>query len=160
MMFRRDIIVGLVVLAGLLPLYMTLSSIDPEATIFIRVVMMVIGVLALLLMLQSTLLQHRSKVHAQASGKKAPEPGKPLFVWKPVILIFVTILIYFYVMEWLGFYVSAFLYFVAVVFLLDWRGLTPKTGLVRIASALVFVVVVYVLFNKILLVQTPRGLLM
>lgn len=163
-MIHRDTIVALVVLAGTAALFTAISRMQDDAVIFIRVVVWAIGVLGLLLLVQSLLFQRRSGARRVMQGsdpkEKVSESKKPAIAWKPVALIFIGIIIYFWIMEWLGFYVSAFLYFVTMVFLLDWKGLTPKTGFVRVFSAFVFIAVIYVLFNKILLVQTPRGLLM
>jgi len=66
--------------------------------------------------------------------------------------------IYFVVMEGLGFYVSAFLFFVIITFVLGKADLNLKKGAMRIGIALLFTSVLFVLFNKILVVQTPRGL--
>lgn len=159
---NRDTIVALVVLAGTAALFVALSGMHQEAVIFIRVVVWAMGALGLLLLVQSLLFQRRSGARRVMQGsdatEKVSESKKPAVAWKPVILIFIGILVYFWVMERLGFYVSAFLYFVTMVFLLDWKGLTPKTGFVRVVSAFLFVAVIFVLFNKILLVQTPRGI--
>jgi len=161
---NRDTAVSLVVLAGTVALYLTLSMFHPGAVIFIRVIVIIIGLLALLLLAQSILLKHGIKgsgtAQVPAETEKVSVSKKPHFAWKPVLLIFGAILVYFFVMEQLGFYVSAFLYFVGVVFLLDWRGLTPKKGFMRIGIAFVFTALVYLLFSVILLVQTPRGLLL
>jgi hypothetical protein len=150
----RDTKVALFVLAATVALYLSLSSIDPEATIFIRVVILVIGALALLLMIQGMFLKHKNEGRRTAPGSVSKTP---VFPWKPVAMIFGVILVYFFLMERLGFYVSAFLYFVGVVFLLDWKGLTPRTGFVRVVIAFAFTAVIYLLFKVILLVQTPRG---
>lgn len=155
-MINRDTKVALFVLAGTVALYLSLSSIDPEATVFIRVVIVAIGALSLLLLVQGLLLKHRGKGRGAAQNSASK---KTVYGWKPVACIFGAILVYFFVMERLGFYVSAFVYFVGVVSLLDWRGLTPRKGFVRIAIAFLFVAVIYLLFSVILQVQTPRGLL-
>ncbi|MBN2032099.1 MAG: tripartite tricarboxylate transporter TctB family protein [Deltaproteobacteria bacterium] len=155
-MINRDTKVALLILAVTVALYLSLSSIDPEATIFIRVVIVAIGALSLLLMAQGMLLKHRGErggVAQDSASKKA------VYGWKPVAYIFGAILVYFFVMERLGFYISAFLYFVGVVSLLDWGGLTLRKGFVRIAIAFLFIAVIYLLFSVILQVQTPRGLL-
>jgi len=153
---NRDNKVALFVLAVTVALYLSLSSIDPEATIFIRVVIVAIGALALLLMAQGMLLKHRGKGRGTSQGPASKKSG---LAWKPVAVIFSAILVYFFMAERLGFYLSAFVYFAGVVSLLDWRGLTPRKGFVRIAIAFLFVAVIYLLFSVILQVQTPRGLL-
>ena len=162
-MIHKDTIVALVVLAGTTALFAATSRMQEESVIFIRVVVWAIGVLGLLLLVQSLTFKKQSGARRVFQGSdmkdKASGPKDKKFPWKPVSLIFIGIIIYFWVMEWLGFYLSALLYFVSMVFILDWRGLTPRTGLVRVASAFIFVAIIFILFNKILLVQTPRGLL-
>ncbi len=155
-MIHRDTIVALVILAGTTALYIASSKIMPQAAIFIRVVILAIGGLGLLLFVQS-LIKKRIQNQLQI---KDPEASKTSIVKKPVLIIAGAILVYMIVMQDLGFYVSGFLYFVAVVFLLDWKGLTLKAGVMNVVYAFIFMAVIYVLFNKVLVVQTPRGLLM
>jgi hypothetical protein len=158
---NRDTIVALFVLAGTAALYVSLSTMQAEAVIFIRVVVFAIGALALLLLGQSLFLKRRIEGRGTAQSstvdKKDSSDKKTEFAWKPVSFIFVAVIMYFTVMEKVGFYVSAFMYFVLIVFVLDWKGLTAKTGLIRVGSAFVFILIIYILFNKILLVQTPKG---
>jgi hypothetical protein len=61
-------------------------------------------------------------------------------------------------MEKLGFYVSAFLFFIAVTFLLGRKDLTLRSGTLRIGVAFIFTAILFVLFNVLLVVQTPKGL--
>lgn len=154
-MINRDIIVALVVLAGSIALYIAQSRIVAQAAVFIRVVVLAMIVLSLLLLVQTVIKRVKEK---QVTGAYI-DLKKIDFVWKPVLLIAGGILLYMTVMQDLGFYVSGFLYFVAVTFVLDWKGLTFKTGFFRTVYAFAFMLVIYVLFSKILVVQTPRGLL-
>ncbi|MGD9067217.1 MAG: hypothetical protein PVI42_24025, partial [Desulfobacterales bacterium] len=59
----------------------------------------------------------------------------------------------------LGFYVSAFLFFVAVTLLLGRKDLSVRKGGMRVGIALIFTTILFVLFNQLLVVQTPKGLL-
>jgi len=68
-------------------------------------------------------------------------------------------LVYFVVMEKLGFYVSAFLFFIILTFVLGRKDLTLRQGAVQIGIAFIFTAVLFLLFNKLLVVQTPKGLL-
>ena len=74
------------------------------------------------------------------------------------LTFFILIMIYFAVMEWLGFYFSAFLFFVAATFVLGRKDLTLRKGGVRVGIAFIFTAVLFVLFNKLLVVQTPKGM--
>lgn len=162
-MIRRDSSIALFVLIVTGLLYASLSSIEPNATIFIRVVIYAIGALCFLLMGQSMLLVHRRQRFKVTQGtaveKKYPPTEKSGISWKSISIIFLAIVVYFSVMECLGFYASAFLYFLVVVFLLDRKDLNFKNILMKIFSAFIFTSIIYIIFSVILLVQTPRGLL-
>ena len=143
----RDISVGLICLIGSLALYCTLGLIEDErATIFPRVLIIVMGVLSIFLIIQSLALKRK-----RAEGSKA-------YPWGRFGLLFGLIVAYLAFMEELGFYLSAFLFFVAVGFILGRADLTKRRAGFRILGSAVFVAVLYVLFNLILVVQTPRGL--
>ena len=62
-------------------------------------------------------------------------------------------------MERLGFYVSAFLFFIILTFILGRKDLTLHKGALQIGIAFIFTAILFVLFNKLLVVQTPKGLL-
>ena len=159
---KRDVVVSLVMLAGTVALYWSLSLMEePRAALFPRVIILIMGALSLALLLQAILLGRRSeKAVLQGSSveeKRGTGGGKP-FPWGMLILCFVIIVIYFTVMEWLGFYCSAFLFFTALTFLLGWKELTLRKAGMRIGIAFVFTAILFILFNIILVVQTPRGL--
>lgn len=161
---RREIIISLVVISGVIALYLSLPLIEmPRAAVFPRVVILIMGFLALALLLQNLLI--RRKVQKEMvrnpkidQGNQAQDPGS-IFPWKKVISCFGLILLYFIVMESLGFYVSAFLFFLVIVLFLGEEKMTLKKAGGRVGVAFLFTAVLYVLFAVILLVQTPRGIL-
>jgi hypothetical protein len=129
---KKETVVALFCLVGSLGLYLSLGTISEEtARIFPRVVVVVMIVLSALLLLQGLLVK--------GQGQKK---GKPFPFMQPV-----------------GFYVSAFLFFVIVSFLLGRSDLTPAKGAARIIQSAVFTGVLFVLFRVLLKVQTPTGLL-
>jgi hypothetical protein len=144
----KDLVVSLVVLVGTVIVYISLRWMEePRAVIFPRVILSVMAVLTVLLIIQTLLLQKTG------SGKRKPYPfGRTL-------LCFALIVVYFIVMESLGFYFSSFLFFVAVTFILGRSDLTLRKGAIRVGVSFVFMAVLFVHFNKLLMVQTPRGLL-
>lgn len=75
----------------------------------------------------------------------------------PGILI---ILVYiFFLAKFLGFYVSSFATFVAIFAVYDPASHTDvKSWVKRALIALIFMGIIYVLFNILLKVQTPRGM--
>jgi hypothetical protein len=144
---NKDVIVALVCLFGSLALYLSLGTISEEtARIFPRVVIVVMIILSALLLLQGLWV----KGQGQKKGKAFP--------WGRFFLLLGIIIGYFVFMQTLGFYVSAFLFFVIVSFLLGRSGLTPAKGASRILQSAVFTGVLFVLFKVLLKVQTPTGL--
>lgn len=145
---KRELIVSLVLLIGSIILYLILGHIEmSEAQTFPRFVIVIMGILSALLVLQSLTAK------ALASLKKAPFPVARFAI------CFILIIAYFVFMEGLGFYVSAFLFFVATTFILGAKDLTLRSGLIRAAAGFVFTIVLFILFNVLLAVQTPKGLL-
>jgi hypothetical protein len=88
---KKDMIVSLVLLAGIVSLYLSLGFMDdPRAATFPRVVIIIMGILAALLLLQSLLL-------------KKPESSKGSgFPFGRFLICFVMIILYFVFMESLG----------------------------------------------------------
>jgi hypothetical protein len=145
---NKETVVALVCLVGSLGLYLSLGTISEEtARIFPRVVIVVMIVLSALLLLQGFLVK--------GQGQKK---GKP-FPWGRFFLLLGIIIGYFVFMQSVGFYVSAFLFFVVVSFLLGRSDLTPAKGASRIFQSVAFTGVLFVLFKVLLKVQTPTGLL-
>jgi hypothetical protein len=164
---KKDLIVSLILLAGSIALYASLSLMEePAAASFPRVVIILMGCLGLVLIFQTTVAKQRRERpvlksnHVSDSGKAPKDSGTPKgFPFGTLVVCFALIVVYFVVMEKLGFYVSAFLFFIIVTFVLGRKDLTLHTGAVRIGIAFIFTAILFVLFNKLLVVQTPRGLL-
>jgi uncharacterized membrane protein YecN with MAPEG domain len=162
---RKELIISLVLLAGTIGLYCSLSLMeDPRAATFPRVVIVIMGVLSVALLLQSAIVRQKKERKVLQDTNVSDEVEKDdavsgnRFPFARVFLCFVLIMIYFAVMEWLGFYLSAFVFFIAVTFVLGRKDLTLRKGGVRVGIAFIFTVVLFVLFNKILVVQTPKGM--
>ena len=144
---KRDLIVSIVLLVGIVSLYLTLGWIElPGARTFPRVILIIMAVLSALLLVQSLMLKSLTE------AKKTPFPiGR-------FLICFCLIIVYFIFMETLGFYLSAFLFFVAVSFILGRSELTLRTGFIRAGIGLIFTGVLFFLFKVLLAVQTPKGL--
>lgn len=144
---KRDLIVSLVVLVGIIALYLSLGHIEMEgARVFPRTIIIIMLVLSVLLLIQSAL-------------QKALDAKKGKFPVGRFFTCFGLIIVYFVFMESVGFYLSAFLFFVALTFILGRADLTLRTGLVRAGSGLAFTIVLFILFDLLLKAQTPKGLL-
>jgi hypothetical protein len=145
---KQDLAVSIVCLVAAVFLYYSLGWIDGEqARIFPGVVLIITGCLSIALLIQSLMTKG-----VQASG------GKP-FPWKRFLSLFVLTIVYFYFMEIIGFYTSAFLFFVTVTIGFGRSEMTMVKAGSRIGIAVVFCGVLYVLFKILLKVQTPSGVL-
>ena len=146
---KRDMIVSLVLLAGIISLYLSLGSMDdPRAANFPKVIIIIMGVMSALLFLQSLILKQPKS--SQGAG----------FPFGRFLICFFMIIIYFIFMETLGFYLSAFLFFVLVTCILGSSDLTARTAVMRVIVGVVFTGILFLLFNVLLAVQTPKGVLM
>jgi hypothetical protein len=163
---KKDLIVSSILLAGSIALYASLSLMEePAAASFPRVVIVLMGCLGLVLIIQTLIAGQRpprpvlQNNHVADSAKAPKDSGAAnRFSFGTLVVCFVLILVYFVVMEKLGFYVSAFLFFIILTFVLGRKDLTLHKGAVRIGIAFIFTAILYVLFNKLLVVQTPKGL--
>ena len=163
---KKNLIVASILLAGSGALYATLSLMEePAAASFPRVVIIIMGCLGLMLLVQTLVIRQRTERQVLQSDRIADEDktkDKPDiaggFPLATLIGCFVLIVIYFFVMEDLGFYVSAFLYFITATFIFGRKDLSLRKGAMRIGIAFIFTAILFVLFNKLLVVQTPKGL--
>lgn len=146
---KKDIIVSLFLLAGVIVLYLSLGLMDdPRAVIFPRVIIVIMGILSALLLVQSVVL------------KKTTTSKGAGFPFGRFLICFFLIVLYFVFMESLGFYLSAFLFFVAITFILGNKDLTLRNAFLRAVVGVVFTGILFLLFNILLAVQTPKGVLL
>ncbi|MBW1999355.1 MAG: tripartite tricarboxylate transporter TctB family protein [Deltaproteobacteria bacterium] len=159
---KRNLILSIVLLACLSVLYWSLSLMeDPRAIIFPRVLIIIMFALSAGLLLQTLIAGHDGQRPTLQSDRvqNSDDMAKTRHPYVIVSACFLLILIYLALMERLGFYASAFLFFLAVVFIFGREGLTLRKGLTRVGIVLLFTGILYVLFNRILMVQTPKGIL-
>jgi FtsH-binding integral membrane protein len=163
---KKDLVISLILLVGAIALYASLALMDePAAASFPRVVITIMGCLGLVLMVQTVITKQRGERQVLQSDHLTPKEKTKKdsdvatgFPWATLIGCFVLIVVYFVVMEKLGFYVSAFLFIICVTFILGRKDLSLRKGVMRIGIACIFTAILFVLFNKLLVVQTPRGL--
>ena len=121
---KKDLIVSLVFLAGIVSLYLSLGFMDdPRAANFPKVIIIIMGILSALMLLQTVFLKQPT------SSKGAGFP------FGRFLITFFMIIIYFFLMEGIGFYLSAFLFFIAVTFILGSKDLNFRTGSFRVVMA-------------------------
>jgi putative tricarboxylic transport membrane protein len=144
----KDIVVGAVCLIGSILLFFSLEWIpDERAALFPKVILVIMITLSIFLLIYTFII-----------GKMPQEEGPPI-PWMRLIVLFAFIIVYLSVMENLGFYVSGFLYLLAVTLTLDAKEITAKKAVTRVVVSGVFMAVMFVLFKIILKVQTPTGIL-
>lgn len=87
------------------------------------------------------------------------KPVLEAIAWKEVLGGVGLICLYLLIVNWLGFALSSILVFFAIGFgySIDRKGI--RTPVVSAISAVAFIAVIYCIFNLVLKVQTPEGLL-
>ena len=128
----------------------------PEACIFPRTVMAAMLALAVIYLAQSAVRLARIRLTG-APPTAAPAHKTP---WRPVAVALACVLAYVVVMERLGFYVSGLAFYLAISLLLQREAFTMRSAAVRLSMAAAFMGALYILFNRILAVQVPKGILM
>ena len=122
---KKDLLVSLILLVGSIALYASLSLMDePAAASFPRVVITIMGFLGLVLLIQTIIIKQRGErpvlqsdhIEDRQNTQKDAGTAKE-FPFGTLIGCFIMIVVYFVVMEKLGFYVSAFLFYIIVTFL-------------------------------------------
>lgn len=163
---KNELVISIILLVGSVTLYASLSLMEePAAVSFPRVVISIMVCLGLELLIQIVITRQRSerpvlqydRVVTQVQSQNASGSTKG-FPFVRLVSCFLLIVIYFMVMEDLGFYLSAFLFFIAVTVILGRKDLTLRKGTMRIGTAFIFTAILFILFNKLLVVQTPKGL--
>ncbi len=119
----------------------------PEAYQFPRTVIAVMFIMAAIQMIQTLVVRGRGKTHGDR------------FPFADVAKALVCMLVYFAIMERVGFYTAGFLFFVIATSILQAEPVSVRTLARRSGIAGAFMAALFVLFNMILAVQTPSGIL-
>lgn len=139
-------------IAALIAIFTLITSFvgtDAEVYLFPRIAAIVITVLATVLLF---------KVYTNRDS--ADIMTSQLINWKSLWPSLVVGIIYLISLEVVGFYVSSFLAFFAIVALYGKRHmLDPKRGLFKLGVATLFMIVLFLLFWNLLHVRTPTGFL-
>ena len=142
-------IIAIAALALAVGLYALGHFVDsPEAYLFPRLIAIAMGLFGLALLVTTW--------SASASLEKDAIGTVPWATLLPALVLFVLFLL---VAEELGFYVSAFVAFLALVSYYAPDRVTLRGWVNRIAVSLLFTGAIYSLFGLLLKVQTPRGIL-
>ena len=154
-MYREFFAVGaMLVIVGFFYRLACLVEIS-EACVFPQTVMAAMLILALIFLAQCAV--RLARIRYRGAPAPAPAPKTP---WRPVSVALACVLVYFLVMERLGFYVSGLAFYLTVSLLLQREAVTLRGAVVRLSMAAAFMGVLFILFNRILAVQVPKGMLM
>ena len=123
------------------------NSYESDTALFPRICVVCIGVLLVLLGVESFLTEKRLK----AAGKSGEE-STPMN-WGPFLTVTLTLVLYGAAMVLLGFYSASVLLLIGVGFL--WKGVNRST---IIAFTVSFQIFLYVCFSILFNVPLPKGL--
>ncbi|MDR0238746.1 MAG: tripartite tricarboxylate transporter TctB family protein [Deltaproteobacteria bacterium] len=72
--------------------------------------------------------------------------------------ILASIIVYVLLVEYIGFYVSSFVFFFGLTVAVQYEPRTPRGLAIRLASVTGFMLFLWILFTKVLLAQLPKGM--
>jgi len=107
---------------------------------------------ALIPRLWAILLVLFSGYHISAMLRKKEKPTKTHGHIKPLLLIFISLLLYFISIPWIGYFVSTPLFIVAGIYILGY-----KNWPIIIINAFGFVLFSYLIFQVVLKIDLPIG---
>jgi hypothetical protein len=134
-----------------LPFCYLMRDYDDSSILFPRVMVIVMFCLAVLKAIGEFIARNRARLAEEE--RKAPYP------WFRVLFVLAAMVAYIWVLEDLGFYTSAFLFFFLVTLAIQPFKITPKGVAVRFAHCFGFILFLYLLFSVLLKVQLPKGIL-
>ena len=147
-MKRADRIAALVLLGVCAYAWVGARRFSPLSALFPRVVVVVLGALALLLFVLSFVKPREGKVFVLVQGNAVPLAVAAVMMVAWVVLI-----------DLFGFLVTSLLFFSLMSVILDRRERTLLQNLRRLALVWIVTVGFYLFFDRVLLVSFPRGLL-
>ena len=146
---KENITAFIAVLIAIFTVLTSFIGTDAEVYLFPRIAAVIISVLAAILLFK--VLKNRDTEELMTSS---------LINWKILWPSLVIGIVYLICLEIVGFYVSSFVAFFAIVALYGKRHmLDPKRGLFKLGVATLFMIVLFLLFWNLLHVRTPTGFL-
>ncbi len=146
---KENITAVIAVIIAIFTMSTSFIGTDAEVYLFPRIAAVIISILAASLLLR-VLLNRDTEVVMTTS----------LINWKTLWPSLVIGIIYLICLEVVGFYVSSFVAFFAIVALYGRRHfLDPKRGMFKLGVATLFMIVLFLLFWNLLHVRTPTGFL-
>ncbi|MEH6458023.1 MAG: tripartite tricarboxylate transporter TctB family protein [Cocleimonas sp.] len=146
---KENITAVIAALIAIIALLTSFIGTDGEVYLFPRIAAVIIAILAASLLIK--VFMNRDTEVVMTSS---------LIEWKTLLPSLVIGLIYLICLEIVGFYVSSFVAFFAIVAVYGKRHmLDPKRGLFKLGVATIFMIVLFLLFWNLLHVRTPTGFL-
>lgn len=149
----KELLVGVAMLIMTMAFYIPMQGIDVgDATDFPAAALYFMLGLSLIQCFRAVIAMKNKSVLDKGTDKKS-------FPFLRVGIAIILMVLYFAVLDIIGFYVSGFL-FMLTVFVTYGKFRTPKYIGISVLSSASFMTVLFLLFNVLLTVQTPRGLIM
>lgn len=131
---------------------LTPAEVAAGGSVFPKVLMALMACL-IVVKLGSELLTPKSKDIKKEEDKAARENRKRFWI------ILVSITVYVMAVDYVGFYVSSFIFFFGLTVAVQYEKRTPRALAVRLVVVTLFMLFLYVLFTKVLMAQLPKGVL-
>ena len=90
--------------------------------------------------------------------KKEEQAGEPKQMWR-FWFVLASMVAYVAAVDYIGFYVSSFIFFFGVTMVIQVEERTPRTIALRLAVVTGFLLFLWILFTKVLMTQLPEGVL-
>ncbi|MDL2268028.1 tripartite tricarboxylate transporter TctB family protein [Desulfovibrio sp. OttesenSCG-928-G15] len=146
---KEWISIALMVVSALV-FYYLMQDYEHNAILFPRMMVIIMLCLAGCKAMGELVLARTASREGQ-SGEKYPLPR--------VLFVLAAMVVYIMVLEDVGFYTSAFLFFFIVTLVIQPFERTPRVVAMRFATCFGFILFLYMLFGVLLKVQLPRGIL-
>lgn len=157
---KNDIALGVFILLFSFVLYKyALASKDPLTAIFPKATLIIMSVLACIMLFQEIIFMYKMPKESRAGNQTPAAKHKP-FPFLRIILSLGLTIVYMALLQFLGFYFTSFLFFLAftLIFCTDKKAFCKRAH-IQIAFPAILVAILYSLFNLLLNVSLPRGLL-
>lgn len=148
---KSDLVVSAVILGSTILVYSSMKARDPLTPIFPAATLIITGSLSLLLLILSLV---------SMMAKRKPGEVSPVhFPFSRIIVTGLLIIGYLSVLNILGFYFTAFVFYLvfASIVALDREVIFSRLHN-KVLTSVLFVFILYMLFKMLLKVQTPTGL--
>jgi putative tricarboxylic transport membrane protein len=157
---RKEFAISIAILLFSIIMYnFALTVNDPLSAIFPGATLIIMGILSLILLFQEAVVFIKWPKEKEDAAIAFSKEGA-VFPFMRIITAMVLIIGYFSLLNALGFYFTSFLFFLTftLIFCTDKKAFCQRMH-IQIAFPAIFVAILYSLFNLLLKVSLPRGIL-